>query len=93
LGLARDPRVIGVALRQIALRNGTSCRVIGSADAVLTEGFHPFEPGDSLRWTEDDAALPVALFHGFDGPLELLLHLGSTTRYPLLGKVASCVAA
>jgi hypothetical protein len=67
LGLARDPRVIGVALRQIALRNGTSCRVIGSADAVLTEGFHSFEPGDSLRWTDDDAALPVRCFTASTG--------------------------
>jgi hypothetical protein len=85
LGLTRDPRVLGVALRRVALRQGTRFRIIEAADGSLTEGFHPFEIADGLRWTDGDAALPAALFEGFDGLMELVLHLGGTTRYPLLG--------
>jgi hypothetical protein len=32
-----------------------------------------------------DAALPAALFDDFNGPAELVLHLGGATRYPLFG--------
>ena len=40
-----------------------------------------------------DAVLPEALFEGFDGPTELLLHVGGTTRRPLFGMANSCAAA
>ena len=85
LGVARDPRVLGVAVRQIALRQGTRFHIVEAADGALADGFHPFEPADGLRWTDGDAALPAALFEGYDGPMELVLHIGGTTRYPLLG--------
>ncbi len=85
LGVARDPRVLGVAMRQIVLRQGTRFRVVASADGRLAEGFYPFEQANGLRWTDGDAALPVALFDGFNGPMELVLHVGGATRYPLLG--------
>jgi hypothetical protein len=93
LGLTRDPRLLGVALRRIALRQGTRFRVIEAVDAALTEGFHPFEPLDGLRWTDGEAALPTALFEGFDGPVELVLHIGATTRYPLVGASEARAAA
>jgi hypothetical protein len=73
-----------VALRRIALSQGTRFRIIEAADPALTEGFHPFEPADALRWTDGNAALPAALSAGFDGPAELVLHVAGTTRYPLL---------
>jgi hypothetical protein len=81
LGIARDPRVLGVAVQLVALRQGTRFRVIEAGDALLAEGFHAFEPDNGLRWTNGDAGLPAALFEGFDGPMELVLHVGCTTRY------------
>ena len=81
LGLARDPRCLGVAVCRIALRQGTRFRVIEASDPRLTDGFHAFEPDTGLRWTNGEASLPAALFHDFDGPVELVLHLGAATRY------------
>ena len=93
LGLARDPRVLGVALRGIVLRQGSWFRTIAVTDPALTEGFHAFEPDIGLRWTDGDAALPTSLFGELDGPKELVLHVGATTSYPLLEKAPSRAAA
>ncbi|WP_305782257.1 Hint domain-containing protein [Acidisphaera sp. S103] len=92
LGTARDPRVLGIAVRWIAVRDGTRFRVMEAGDALLADGFHAFEPSNGLRWTDGNAALPQALFDGFDGPTELVLHLGGTTQYPLFGEVARTAA-
>lgn len=92
LGLARDPRVPGVAVRQITLRQGRRCRVLDAADALLEDGFHGFELDNGLRWTDGDAGVPAALFDGFDGPANLLLHLGGNTRYPLFGQAGARAA-
>jgi ELWxxDGT repeat protein len=86
LGLARDPRVLGVALKRITLRQGRRLRVTEAADPILAEGFHGYEPANKLRWTDGDARLPAMLFKGFDGPMELLLHVGGAAQYPLLGE-------
>jgi hypothetical protein len=75
------------------LRQGTWFHVIEAADGVLTEGFHPYEHADGLRWTDGDSALPEALFQDFDGPLELVLHVGGMTWYPLFGPPISYAAA
>lgn len=93
LGVARDPRLLGVALRSIALRQGTRFRVVEAADARLADGFHGFEPADELRWTDGDAAIPAALFEGFNGQVEVVLRVACTTRYPLLGDGAGRAAA
>lgn len=88
LGLACDPRVLGVALKQAMVPQGRRFRLATtSADPLLAEGFHAYEPLDELRWTDGDAGLPAALFKGFDGPMELVLHVGGTVHYPLLGEV------
>jgi len=92
LGTARDPRVLGVAIRRIAVRDGTRFRVMEAGDALLADGFHAFEPSNGLRWTDGDAALPQALFDGFDGPTELVLHVGGTTHYPLSGEAIRTAA-
>jgi len=81
LGLARDPRVLGVGLRQIAVRQGTRFRVLDAADDRLAEGFHAYETEDALRWTDGDATVPAALFEGFEGPMELVLHVACGMRY------------
>jgi hypothetical protein len=93
LGLARDPRVLGVAIQTIAVRQGTRFRVIEAADPALTEGFHDFEPDGCLRWTNGDAGLPPALFDGFEGLMELVLHVGGTTQYPLFDEAVGRAAA
>ncbi|WP_158923797.1 Hint domain-containing protein [Acidisphaera sp. S103] len=81
LGLARDPRELGVAVRRLVLRQGTWFRAIALTDPALQNGFHDPEPADGIRWTNGDADLPVSLFAGRSGRLELVLHLGGSTRY------------
>jgi hypothetical protein len=87
LCLARDPRLLGVAVRRIIIRQGKWSRTIEAEDARLTHGFHAFEAKDGWRWTDGDAHLPAALFAGFDGPLEVELLCGGTTRYVAEGVV------
>jgi T5SS/PEP-CTERM-associated repeat protein len=81
LGLSNDPRCLGAAVRRVAVRQGTRFRAIEASDPRLADGFHAFERGEGVCWTNGDAAVPAALFEGFDGPIELVLHLGGTTRY------------
>ncbi len=81
LGLARDARPLGVALRQIAIRQGTRFTVLQAADTRLTDGFHGYEAAEDLRWTDGDATLPSELFARFAGEMEVVLHLAGTTRY------------
>ncbi|HEY1412924.1 MAG TPA: Hint domain-containing protein, partial [Rhodopila sp.] len=92
LGFARDPRRLGIALRRIALCQGSRSQTIEADDPRFTDGFHGFEADNAIRWTDGDAALPAAVFEGFDGAVELMLHLGGTTRYPMFaagGQVAA----
>jgi hypothetical protein len=88
LGLARDPRPLGVALRRIMLWRGAEVRVIEAADERLDDGFHSFEESNGFRWTNGDALLPGGLFDGLGGSFELELHVASTTHYPLFGVAA-----
>lgn len=81
LGLARDSRVLGVALRCLVVRKGIRFRVTKANDGRLVDGFHAFEADNDFRWTEGDAAMPSELFAGFTGPLELVLYIGATARY------------
>jgi hypothetical protein len=81
LGLARDPRVLGVALRRIVLRQGSWSAVADAEDERLTEGFHHYEAALGLRWTDGEATLPAALFDGIEGSFELDLELAGSTRY------------
>lgn len=84
LGIMRDPRVLGVALSSLALRQGTRFRLIEADDATLTNGFHAFEPEAGLRWTDGDATIPAELFQGFSGHIELVIQVAGTAKYPLL---------
>jgi hypothetical protein len=81
LGLARDPRCLGVAMRRIVIRQGRRSRVIEADDERLLEGFHAFESDNRFRWTDGYAALPAPLFAGFAGSLEVVLDCAATTRY------------
>jgi hypothetical protein len=93
LGLARDPRLLGVALRRAMLWRGASLRIIEASDPSLGDGFHLFEADNGFRWTNGDASLPAALFGGIGGPAELELHVGCTTRYPVFGEQLPAAAA
>jgi hypothetical protein len=81
LGLARDPRCLGVAVRRIALRQGSRFKVIDAADAALAAGFYEYEADNDYRWTDGDAEVPAELFGEFIGPFELVLNIGDTARY------------
>jgi hypothetical protein len=81
LGLARDPRALGVAMQSVTVLSGSRHRTIVAGDGRLSEGFHVYEPGLDIRWTDGDAALPNDLFDGFVSPAELLLQLNGATRY------------
>jgi hypothetical protein len=81
LGLARDPRCLGVAVHRIEVTQGTAYRMIRAGDAGLTAGFHPFEPDTALHWTDGDAVLPSTLFDGLNGPVEVTVQLRATARY------------
>jgi Hint domain len=91
LGLARDPRMLGVALRRFAVRKGTRFRVTEAKDGRLTEGFHAFEADNGIRWTDGHASSPPELYDGFTAPLELVLHIAATARY-LADSSVQCVA-
>ncbi|HUN43172.1 MAG TPA: Hint domain-containing protein [Acetobacteraceae bacterium] len=82
LGLARDPRMLGVALRQIGIWEGARFCVLRADDASLRDGFHEFEPDCAHRWTNGDAAMPAAFLEGLSGPCEVLLEVAATARYP-----------
>jgi hypothetical protein len=81
VGLARDARGLGVALRRIVTRRGNRFQVTKANDPRLTEGFHNFEAHTGLRWTNGDAALPGSVFDGFSGPVEVVVMVGGTTQY------------
>jgi hypothetical protein len=83
LGIARDPRLLGVALRQAVVWRGPQMRLIEASDSTLAHGFHQFEGTNGLRWTDGDALLSVLLFDGIDGACDVELHVGCTTQYPL----------
>jgi antigen 43 len=93
LGIARDPRSLGVALRRIVLRQGNRFEMLNAQDAGLADGFHDYEETNGLRWTNGCATLPVARFARFDGAMEVVLTLATTTRYPDDGRSARPVAA
>ena len=81
LGLVRDVRELGVAVRRIALRQAAQFRLLQAADARLTDGFHDYEADNDFRWTNGDALVPEELFEDFTGPMQLVLHVGCTTQY------------
>jgi hypothetical protein len=92
LGLARDPRVLGIALRNVVVLAGARHRIIEAADDRLIEGFHGHEPELDIRWTNGDAALPAELFEGFDGRIDLMLQVEGTTRYIATAERAAIAA-
>ena len=83
LGLVRDPRPLGVAIRSITVRAGGQSTLVAAADERLTDGFHGYEPDDDLRWTDGLGSLPSTVLA--DGCREIVLHIAGTTQYLLEG--------
>ena len=83
LGLARDDRLLGVAVSRLTVSQGRTLRSLDADDTALCGGFHPFEAGDALRWTNGDAVVPSALLAGLHGPCRLEVAVACMTRYPL----------
>ena len=82
LGVARDPRGLGVALRRIIVSQGKRIRTIEADDDSLTEGFHAFEAAAQLRWTKGDAIVPGSAFAlCLGGPLEIAICIAGGTTY------------
>jgi hypothetical protein len=81
LGIGRDPRELGVALRRIVLTQGRNLVLIEADDTRLAVGFHAFEPRGAIRWTNGDALLPPVLFDGFNGAVQIELTIAHTTQY------------
>jgi hypothetical protein len=81
LGVARDARCLGLAVRRIIVRQGARFRTAMAYDDRLVDGFYLFERDDNLIWTNGNAGLPPDLFSGFHGPVEVVVSLAGTTRY------------
>jgi hypothetical protein len=81
-GIARDPRSLGVALRQVVVRQGAKSLVLYADDPRLTVGFHPYEADCNLRWTDGRADLAAEVFAQFGKGAEVMVHLGGETQYP-----------
>lgn len=85
LGLARDCRMLGVAVRRIILWQGRLPTIAAAADTCLVNGFHEYEADNDFRWTDGDAVIPPALFNRFSGPFDVELFVAATTNYPFFG--------
>jgi ELWxxDGT repeat protein len=92
LGLARDPRLLGVALRRVMLSQGRHIKVMEADHPLLWDGFHAFEAENGFRWTDGNAVLPAVLFAGVHGICELTLAVACTARYGVTEEQA-CIAA
>jgi hypothetical protein len=93
LGVARDPRVLGVALRRFEVWQGRRVAVVEADDDRLTDGFHEYEAVCEHRWTDGDARLPEEMFAGFEGPVDVVAHLTGTTQYLVFGEPTKAAAA
>jgi hypothetical protein len=81
LGLARDDRMLGVAVRRIEIAAARQRRAIDAHASSLADGYHAFEPDDGVRWTNGNATIPAELFKGMPGPATLKIITGARTRY------------
>lgn len=94
LGIARDSRILGVGIRWIDVQRGYQFDRIHAEDERLTEGFHPHEPANGLRWTNGHARLPEAAFAKFGGGgFRVELATAGATRFPVETPVALRAAA
>ncbi len=93
LGVARDPRCLGVAVRQVTAWRGAALAMLDASDPSLIDGFHAFEADSGIRWTDGNALLPPALFARLTGDIQIELRVYGTTTYRLEGDARGRVAA
>ena len=93
VGTEPDQRRLGVALRRIVLAEPEATQTLEWDDARLRAGFHDAEPLDRHRWTDGEAALPLALLAGLRAGALVELHVGGLLPYPADGAVAASRAA
>ncbi|WP_158928780.1 Hint domain-containing protein [Acidisphaera sp. S103] len=89
LGIARDPRPLGVALRRVEICQSWKFMFLDADDDRLTAGFHDYEPSNRLRWTDGHAHLPIEAFAQFDSGAEVILYLTGATQYHRPGRAAA----
>ena len=58
LGVARDSRPLGVAVRRIVVAHARRQRVAEADSTSLIDGYHAFESDNGIRWTDGDAVVP-----------------------------------
>jgi hypothetical protein len=80
LGLSRDPRPLGVALRSAAVLAGPCRHLVEASDTRLRDGFHGYEPDEGIRWTNGNALLPADLFSDGSMPIDIELLISGATR-------------
>lgn len=83
-----DPRLLGVAVRRMTLRDRTGDTVVDADHPALRDGWHAAEytaTGAPWRWTGGDAALPIVS----DGPCLLEITLSATMTYADEGGLAA----
>ncbi len=81
LGMARDPRCLGVAVSLLVAMQNHRMTAMEAADDRLANGFHDYEPDNCFRWTDGHASIPLSLFAAFAGPVKLLVTIASTAHY------------
>lgn len=81
MGINRDPRRLGVALRSIGLRGGDAWVELDYDSPLLTEGFNEPESEPRHRWTNGLAVVPRAANRLFKGEFEVVLDVVCTTKY------------
>ncbi|HET7879628.1 MAG TPA: hypothetical protein VFL55_02005 [Acetobacteraceae bacterium] len=81
LGIAHDPRVLGVAVRRIEIRRQRWRTAIAASSPALRHGFHGYEPDEDIRWTTGDALLPTSHFDVCAGPVEIEITTAGMTSY------------
>ena len=82
VGTEPDQRRLGVALRRIVLAEPEATQTLEWDDARLSAGFHDAEPLDRHRWTDGEAALPLALLAGLRAGALVELHVSGLLPYP-----------
>ena len=84
LGVARDFRCLGVALRDMVLLRGAISQVIEATAPLLGDGFHAYEHDNRYRWTNGDAGLTLPIGRA----RELILEIADTAHYAAPRKAA-----
>ncbi len=82
LGLARDPRLLGVAVTRIVAFGAGGSGVLWPHDPNLQAGWHALETDNRWRWTNGSAEVPAALFAEIEGAIGIELTVASVAQYP-----------